>query len=86
MQEAKNHASNCLTDGSTEKEYLAARVYALFENRTKASKTISAQYLAGALENKQLTPDAWREVLPPYLVEAIDYVTGKVDPTSDAAV
>ena len=86
VQEAKNHASNCLTDGSTEKEYLAARVYALFENRTKASKTISAQYLAGALENKQLTPDAWREVLPPYLVEAIDYVTGKVDPTSDAAV
>ena len=79
VQEAQDQTSNDLTDGCSCQEYLATRVYALFTSGTKASKTISAQYLAGALENKQLTRDAWREVLPPYLVEAIDYVTSPVD-------
>jgi putative ATP-dependent endonuclease of OLD family len=78
-QEASNNTSNGLADGCAYKELLATKVYALFTNGTKASKTISAQYLAGALEDKKLTPDAWREVLPLYLVEAIDYVTGAVD-------
>lgn len=75
-QEANNDASNGLADGCSYKELLATKVYALFTNGTKASKTITAQYLAGALEDKKLTPDAWRKVLPPYLIEAIDYVTG----------
>ena len=74
-----NCLKNGLADGCAYKELLATKVYALFTTGTKASKTISAQYLAGALEDKKLTPDAWREVLPLYLVEAIDYVTGAVD-------
>ncbi|MDD4929794.1 MAG: AAA family ATPase [Gallionella sp.] len=78
-QEAINNTSNGLADGCAYKKLLATKVYALFTTGTKASKTISAQYLAGALEDKKLTPDAWREVLPLYLVEAIDYVTGAVD-------
>lgn len=85
-QKLKNDASSGLIDGCTNQELLATEAYALFTTGTKASKTISAQYLAGALENKQLTPDAWREVLPPYLVEAIDYVTGTVDAAPDTDV
>jgi putative ATP-dependent endonuclease of OLD family len=68
-----------LVDGCISQEIIATKVYALFTTGTKASKTITAQYLAGALEDKKLTPDYWRTVLPPYLVKAIDYVTGTVD-------
>lgn len=85
-QKLQNDASSGLTDGCTNQELLATEAYALFTTGTKASKTISAQYLAGALENKQLTPDAWRIVLPPYLVAAIDYVTGTVDAAPDTDV
>ena len=85
-QEAKNDTSNCLADGCTYQEYLATKVYALFTNGTKASKTISAQYLAEALENKQITSDTWRKKLPPYLVDAIDYVTGTVDAVPNAGI
>lgn len=77
-QEASNDTLNSLADGCTYQELLATKVYALFTNGTKASKPITAQYLAGALEGEKLTPEVWREVLPPYLVEAIDYVTGVV--------
>ncbi len=75
-QEASKNTTNGIADGCAYKELLATKIYALFTNGTKASKTISAQYLAGALEDKKLTPEDWRKVLPPYLVEAIDYVTG----------
>jgi putative ATP-dependent endonuclease of OLD family len=78
-QELQNDTSNGLTDSCTNQELLATKVYALFTTGTQASKTIAAQYLAEVLENKQLTPDAWRKVLPPYLVEAINYVAGTVD-------
>lgn len=77
-QEASNDTLNSLADGCTYQELLATKVYALFTNGTKASKPITAQYLAEALEGEKLTPEVWREVLPPYLVEAIDYVTGVV--------
>ena len=85
-QETKNDTSNGLADGCTYQEYLATKVYALFTTGTKASKTISAQYLAEALENKQITSDTWRKELPPYLVDAIDYVTGTVDAAPDTDV
>ena len=78
-QEAKQAISSDLANGCTVEEFLATQVYALFTNGTKASKPITAQYLARALEDKILTPDDWRKVLPPYLVEAIDYVTSTVD-------
>ena len=77
-QEANNDTSNGLINGSTYQELLATKVYALFTTGTKASKPITAQYLSEILEGKQLTPEAWRKVLPPYLVEAIDYVTNVV--------
>ena len=77
-QDAKNITSNGLADGCIYKETLATKVYASFTTGAKASKPISAQYLAGALEDKQLSPDDWRKLLPTYLIEAIDYVTGAV--------
>ena len=86
VQEAQNDTSNGLADGCTYQEYLATKVYALFTTGTKASKTISAQYLAEALENKQITSDTWRKKLPPYLVDAIDYVTGTVDAVPNAGI
>lgn len=60
-------------NSSTKKEKLATEVYALFTNDTKASKTIAAQYLAERLE--EIAKDDWRNILPPYLIQAIDYVT-----------
>lgn len=83
-QQANNKTSNGLVDGCSYEELLATNVYALFTTGTKASKPISAQYLAGSLEDKQLTPDDWRKLLPPYLIEAIDYVTGAVEAASKA--
>jgi len=87
-QEANNDTSNGLADGCAYKELLATKVYALLTTGTKVSKPITAQYLAGALLNKheieKLTFNDWRKLLPPYLVEAIDYVTGAIDATPKA--
>ncbi len=59
---------------------LSSYIYAQFTRPTKASKAISAQYLADILErsfrNGTLTEDGLRGMLPGYLVEAIEYVTG----------
>ena len=85
-QKLQNDTSSGLTDGCTNQERLATEVYALFTTGAKASKTISAQYLAEALENKKITSDTWRKELPPYLVDAIDYVTGTVDAVPNAGI
>jgi putative ATP-dependent endonuclease of OLD family len=59
-------------------EEFSVHVYAHFVTGTKASKAIAAQYLAQLLEwelkRGKLTPATLRDRLPPYLVEAIDYV------------
>ena len=79
--EVKKATANGSTEGCNYQALLAVRIYALFETGTKASKPIAAQYLAGRLEDRResLTPDAWRKILPPYLVKAIEHVTGAVD-------
>ena len=60
-------------------EELASRVYALFTRGKRASKAITAQYLAQGLENRvaegKLSADQLREELPSYLVSAIQHVT-----------
>ncbi len=60
-------------------ESRASEIYALFahKTRTKASKTIAAQYLTELLEAKDpdvWTVEKWETVLPDYLVEAITHV------------
>jgi len=58
----------------------ASRVYALFTRGATTSKAITAQYLAERLEKRVkedgLTTDGLKALLPSYLKEAIDYVTG----------
>lgn len=58
----------------------ASEIYALFahKTRTKASKTIAAQYLAELLEAekyKDWKPSQWESALPDYIVDAIKHVT-----------
>lgn len=66
-------------DGCTKNEYIASKVYAMFTKGQRASKPITAQYLAEVLDKKVeegiLTCDALRDKLPKYLVDAIKYVT-----------
>ena len=79
----ENEISSGSANGCTYQEFLATKVYAFFTTGTKASKPITAQYLAETLLRKQevedLTFDDWRKLLPPYLVAAIDHVTGAID-------
>lgn len=76
----KNEAS--ATNDCSKEEVLASKIYATFAKSTgeKTSKPIAAQYLAKRLqkkfEDKQITAVSLREMLPRYLVNAIDYVTG----------
>lgn len=64
-------------------EQLCSNIYKQFAVDTKASKAISAQYLAEILERlsrkKRLNADQLREKLPQYIVDAIEYVTGGPD-------
>ena len=83
-KKTREETSNDTANGCVYQELLATNIYMLLTTGTKASKPITAQYLAGALEGKQLTSDDWRKVLPPYLVDAIDYVTGAVDAAPNA--
>lgn len=66
-------------DGCTAEEVLASRVYARFVT-DGVSKAVAAQYLAERLQRKyqngELTSERLSALLPSYLVEAIDYVTG----------
>ncbi|MDB6025868.1 MAG: chromosome segregation protein, partial [Verrucomicrobiales bacterium] len=56
------------------KEAIAARVYQpLFEE--DVSKAVTAQVLADLLETQNPAPDSLKAKLPPYLVEAVQYVT-----------
>jgi putative ATP-dependent endonuclease of OLD family len=67
-------------------EMLAAKIYEdLYQKR--ASKAEAAQVLAELLRRKPPSPEQLRQMLPDYIVEAIDYVTGHDTPrtTADAA-
>ena len=61
------------------KEELCSRIYKPFAVSNGVSKPTAAQYLADILEAKvkakKLTANSLRALLPPYLVEAITYVT-----------
>lgn len=56
-------------------EHLASHVYSMFTRGTKASKPMAAQYLANILVEGDKDVVDWQGKLPPYLVEAIKYVT-----------
>lgn len=78
-----------LAERTVSPEELASRVYAPFVADSAVSKATAAQYLACLLEGRvkkgSLAPDALRQMLPKYLVAAIDYVTAKTEPGSGRA-
>jgi len=57
------------------KEDIAAKVYLSLHER-KASKAEAAQFLAKYLESNPVSAEELRKLLPDYIVQAIDYVTG----------
>ncbi len=69
-----------LADEDLPCDELASKVYALFTTGTKASKAITAQYLAERLEARvehkedELTAEVLMERLPKYLLQAINHV------------
>ena len=69
-------------------EELASQVYALFTTGTRASKAITAQYLAARLEKRvkdgELDAAGLKAALPPYLVAAIEHVTAVAEPEEPA--
>lgn len=86
--DARTKYQQLLTDANgktfnecTKEEYIASNVYAMFTTGTKASKSITAQYLAESLEKKhekgELTSDSLLEKLPKYLINAVKHVTPK---------
>jgi putative ATP-dependent endonuclease of OLD family len=76
-----------LAERKLPREELASQVYALFAAGSAPSKAIAAQYLACLLKGRrrkgELSPDALRQVLPKYLVAAIEYATARVEPGSE---
>lgn len=82
---AADKAYQALIDAGHDQPTLATHVYALFE-ADRASKAISAQYLAGLLEEEiiegALDAQSLRERLPPYVVAAFAHVTGPFMPSS----
>jgi putative ATP-dependent endonuclease of OLD family len=68
-----------LTRLYTSQEERACHAYALFTKNSRVSKATAAQYLASLIERRvkkgQLTPASLAQILPVYLVDAIQYVT-----------
>ena len=71
-----------LSQDYADPEILASHVYAQFTTGTKASKAITAQYLAELLEEKfgdnESITNSLEQNLPKYIVDAIKYVTSPV--------
>ncbi len=62
---------------------IAVRIYKPVHDK-KASKAEVAEQLAAILRKRTDTPEQMRDRLPPYLVRAIDYVTGGYVPGTPA--
>lgn len=62
---------------------IAVRIYQPVLEK-KASKAEVAEQLAAILRTRTDAPEAMRAILPPYLVQAIDYVTGGYVPGAPA--
>jgi putative ATP-dependent endonuclease of OLD family len=64
------------------REHVCSTIYALFHNKT-ASKAITAQYLVDLLEGRYqgiaAPSERLQEALPGYLIEAITYVTTRLE-------
>ena len=65
-------------DSGGDVEVLCSRIYRMFHTGS-SSKAVTAQYLSELLpeycEKNDIDTDGCRDLLPPYIVDAIDYVT-----------
>jgi putative ATP-dependent endonuclease of OLD family len=79
VMKAASDAYDALIATEVGKEELCSTIYEPLAVSNPVSKPTTAQYLAEllelALKREMLTPDELRELLPPYLVEAIVHVT-----------
>ena len=78
-------ASKLATDKNwNSNEVLASKVYAMYVTGSKASKSITAQYLCEVILDKVKLEKTYdlRDKLPGYLVDAIDYVTSNLNTAS----
>jgi putative ATP-dependent endonuclease of OLD family len=77
-RDASNTYDSLVVEGKS-KEELCTTIYKPLTLSNPVSKPTTAQYLAELLEHRakrgKLTPERLRELLPPYLVEAIAHVT-----------
>jgi putative ATP-dependent endonuclease of OLD family len=79
---AKEQFQTLKSEASGDADMLCSEIYKLFHSRA-ASKTIAAQYLSEILPdhcNEQgIDAEAFRKLLPGYLVEAIEYLTPQAE-------
>ena len=77
IKEARREITEWRSDGTSARE-IAVKVYEdLYLKR--ATKADAAQVLAEVLRRKPPEPEQLRELLPDYIIDAIDYVTGNED-------
>ncbi len=77
--EAAEKEYDALVEMGLSKDEICSRIYGPLAVSNPVSKPTTAQYLSELLESAlrggKLTPESLRELLPPYLVEAIVHVT-----------
>lgn len=87
VEEAAAKAYDDLVARNLTKDELCSFIYRPFAVSNPISKPTTAQYLADVLQAKmnggKFTQDGLRALLPPYLVEAIAYVTETFDQAAD---
>ncbi len=73
-RKAEKDIDHWISYGDTQ-ELIAVKVYKPLYKK-QASKAVTAQYLAGCLSRSFSTTESLKDKLSPYLIEAIEYVTG----------
>jgi putative ATP-dependent endonuclease of OLD family len=90
LRDVASKAYDALNHENLVKEVLCSRIYEPLAGSNPVSKPTTAQYLSELLETAiqsgGLTPERLRELLPPYVVEAIVHVTETFAPPDGAAL
>ena len=81
ISEVRKNSTSSLPNTGSKNEIMTAIYSPIYKKN--ASKSITAQYLCGLLEEKiveeSLTSKDFAKLLPPYIVQAINHATGKSD-------
>lgn len=89
IAEAKKQFQTLNSEPGGDADMLCSEIYKFFHSRV-ASKSIAAQYLSEILpdhcKEQKMDTKAFRELLPKYLVEAIEYLTPQPEQTAPTPV